>query len=157
MTYLTKGTTAPDFSLPDQHGHLCSLAQFRGQNKVLLYFYPRASTPGCTTQACGLRDNVAELSSYNTVVLGISPDPSARLAKFTDNKSLNFTLLSDIEHKIADAYGAWGDKTFLGKHYDGIHRISYLIDEQGKIIHVFDKFTTKNHHQTVLDFLATLK
>ncbi|MGL4826789.1 MAG: thioredoxin-dependent thiol peroxidase [Vibrionaceae bacterium] len=157
MTYLTKGTTAPDFNLPDQHGHLCSLAQFRGQNKVLLYFYPRASTPGCTTQACGLRDNLAEFSRYNTVVLGISPDPSARLAKFTDNKSLNFTLLSDLEHKIADAYGAWGDKTFLGKHYDGIHRISYLIDEQGKIIHVFDKFTTKNHHQTVLDFLAALK
>ncbi|MGL5291219.1 MAG: thioredoxin-dependent thiol peroxidase [Vibrionaceae bacterium] len=156
MTYLSKGATAPDFNLPDQYGRLCSLAQFRGQNKVLLYFYPRASTPGCTTQACGLRDNLAEFSQYNTVVLGISPDPSARLAKFNDSKSLNFTLLSDIEHKIADAYGAWGDKTFLGKHYDGIHRISYLIDEQGKIIHVFDKFTTKNHHQTVLDFLASL-
>ncbi|MGL5335498.1 MAG: thioredoxin-dependent thiol peroxidase [Enterovibrio sp.] len=157
MTYLTKGAIAPDFNLPDQYGRLCSLAQFRGKNKVLLYFYPRASTPGCTTQACGLRDNLAEFSQYNTVVLGISPDPSARLAKFNENKSLNFTLLSDLEHKIADAYGAWGDKTFLGKHYDGIHRISYLIDEEGKIIHLFDKFTTKNHHQTVLDFLASLK
>jgi peroxiredoxin Q/BCP len=150
---LTTGTTAPAFSLPDQDGNSVSLSQFKGQ-KVLIYFYPKAMTPGCTVQACGLRDSQAQLQAANTVVLGISPDPVARLAKFRTRDQLNFTLLSDESHTVAEAFGVWGLKKFMGKEYDGIHRISFLIDENGIIQQVFDKFKTKDHHQVVLEALG---
>jgi len=117
---------------------------------VLVYFYPKASTPGCTVQACGLRDSKAELDSHNVTVLGISPDPVAKLAKFAEKQSLNFTLLSDEDHSVADAFGVWGEKKFMGKIYDGIHRLSFLINTDGTIAHVFDKFKTSDHHQVVL-------
>lgn len=152
MNRLTAGQPAPDFTLPDQDGQPVSLAQFRGK-KVLVYFYPRASTPGCTTQACGLRDTQAELAALNTQVLGISPDPSSRLKNFQQKQRLNFTLLSDEDHAVASAFGVWGPKKFMGKTFDGIHRISFLIDEQGVIEHVFDDFKTSNHHQIVVDYL----
>ncbi len=152
MTYLPAGSPAPAFTLHDQNGKPVSLADFSGQ-KVLVYFYPKAMTPGCKVQACGLRDSRAELEAQNVVVLGISPDPVARLKKFEEKDALNFTLLSDEDHAVADAFGVWGLKKFMGKEYDGIHRISFLIDESGTVAKVFDKFKTKDHHQVVMDYL----
>lgn len=156
MTRLIAGQQAPDFTLPDQDGQPVSLSQFRGK-KVLVYFYPRASTPGCTTQACGLRDTQAEFTQLNTLVLGISPDPSSRLKNFQQKQRLNFTLLGDEDHAVAEAFGVWGSKKFMGKIFDGLHRISFLIDEQGVIEHVFDDFKTSNHHQVVVDYLQQHK
>lgn len=152
MQPLQVGTQAPDFSLPDQDGQQVSLSSLRGK-KVLIYFYPKAMTPGCTTQACGLRDVNAELAALNVVVLGISPDPAKRLKKFEERDSLNFRLLADEDHAVADAFGVWGPKKFMGKEYDGIHRLSFLIDEEGKVAHRFDKFKTGDHHQVVLDLV----
>ncbi|NCP63224.1 MAG: thioredoxin-dependent thiol peroxidase [Paraglaciecola sp.] len=153
MQYLAAGTPAPNFSLPDQNGNLVSLSDLTGK-KVLVYFYPKAMTPGCTVQAQGLRDSQAALAAKNVVVLGISPDPVKRLPKFIEKEQLNFSLLSDEDHSVADAFGVWGPKKFMGKEFDGIHRISFLIDEQGNIAKVFDQFTTKNHHEVVLAALA---
>lgn len=152
MPLLQAGSTAPDFTLPDQDGQPVSLSQFRGRN-VLVYFYPKAMTPGCTTQACGLRDVNAELAELNTVVLGVSTDSPKRLKKFIERDGLNFTLLGDEDHAVADAFGVWGPKKFMGKEYDGIHRVSFLIDPAGSVSHVFDDFKTSNHHQVVLDYL----
>jgi len=152
MKMLQAGETAPAFSLTNQHDETVSLADFAGK-KVLVYFYPKAMTPGCTVQAQNLRDNKASLDKLNTEVLGISPDPVKRLPKFAEKESLNFTLLSDEDHAVADAFGVWGPKKFMGKEYDGIHRTSFLIDENGKIEKVFDKFKTKEHHDVVLSYL----
>ena len=152
MTPLSAGTPAPNFSLHNQDDQAVTLDQFKGK-KVLLYFYPKAMTPGCTVQACGLRDSKAELDEKNVVVLGVSIDPVKRLPKFIERDNLNFTLLSDEDHAVADAFGVWGEKKFMGKVYDGLHRISFLIDENGVIEHVFDKFKTKEHHQEVLNYL----
>ncbi|AEY01442.1 thiol peroxidase Bcp-type [Oceanimonas sp. GK1] len=152
MTYLQEGKQAPAFTLCDQNGQAVSLSDFSGK-KVLVYFYPKAMTPGCKVQACGLRDSRAELEALKVVVLGISPDSVARLKKFEEKDALNFTLLSDEDHAVADAFGVWGPKKFMGKEYDGIHRISFLIDETGTVAKVFDKFKTKDHHEVVLDYL----
>ncbi|MGY3865840.1 thioredoxin-dependent thiol peroxidase [Aeromonas bivalvium] len=152
MQPLSAGANAPDFTLQDQDGQPVSLSGLRGK-KVLVYFYPKAMTPGCTTQACGLRDVNAELAALNVTVLAISPDPAKRLKKFEERDSLNFRLLSDEDHAVAEAFGVWGPKKFMGKEYDGIHRLSFLIDEAGKIVHRFDKFKTSDHHQVVLDFI----
>ena len=152
MQPLSAGTLAPDFSLSDQDGNPVRLSDLRGK-KVLIYFYPKAMTPGCTTQACGLRDVNSELAALNVVVLGISPDPAKRLKKFEERDSLNFRLLADEDHAVADAFGVWGPKKFMGNEYDGIHRLSFLIDEEGKVVHRFDKFKTSDHHQVVLDLI----
>ena len=152
MNTLKVGDTAPQFTLLNQNGESVSLSQFQDKY-VLVYFYPKALTPGCTTQACGLRDSKDELDALNVVVLGISPDQPKKLAQFVEKKALNFTLLSDPEHQVADAFGVWGEKKFLGKTYDGIHRISFLIDTSGKIVAVFDKFKTSQHQQLIVDFL----
>ncbi|HAQ48271.1 MAG: thioredoxin-dependent thiol peroxidase [Glaciecola sp.] len=152
MNTLQAGATAPSFSLPNEQGDMINLADLAGK-KVLLYFYPKAMTPGCTVQAQCLRDTQSEFTDRNVVVLGISPDAVKRLPKFIEKENLNFSLLSDEDHAIAEAFGVWGEKKFMGKIYDGIHRISFLIDEQGVVEHVFDKFKTKDHHQVVLDFL----
>ena len=149
---LSAGDAAPDFTLTSDTEEQVSLADLRGK-KVLIYFYPKAMTPGCTTQACGLRDVNSELAALNVVVLGISPDPAKRLKKFEERDSLNFRLLADEDHAVADAFGVWGPKKFMGKEYDGIHRLSFLIDEEGKIVHRFDKFKTSDHHQVVLDLI----
>ncbi len=153
MNTLTAGTLAPDFTLNNQDNTPITLSELRGK-KVLLYFYPRASTPGCTVQAKGLRDTKAELDAHNVIVLGISPDTPKKLTNFVNKQELNFTLLADEEHKVADLFGVWGEKKFMGKTYDGLHRISFLIDEQGVIKQVFNKFKTKNHHEVVLDYLS---
>ncbi|WP_299076904.1 thioredoxin-dependent thiol peroxidase [uncultured Paraglaciecola sp.] len=152
MQTLKAGDLAPQFCLPDQDNKTVSLSDLSGK-KVLVYFYPKAMTPGCTIQAQGLRDSQTSLTALNVVVLGISPDAVKRLPKFIEKEHLNFTLLSDEDHGVAEAFGVWGLKKFMGREYDGIHRITFLIDEQGKIEQVFDKFKTKNHHQVVLDYL----
>ena len=152
MEFLAAGNPAPQFELPDQDDNIVKLSDFAGK-KVLVYFYPKAMTPGCTVQAQNLRDVKAELEALNVVVFGISPDPVKRLPKFIEKESLNFTLLSDEDHQIAEAFGVLGPKKFMGKEYDGIHRISFLIDEEGLVEKVFDKFKTKDHHEVVLDYL----
>lgn len=154
MNRLTVGAKAPQFTLQDQQGNPVSLQECLKKGPVLVYFYPKASTPGCTVQACGLRDTKAELDNHKVTVLGISPDPVAKLAKFAEKQSLNFTLLSDEDHSVADAFGVWGEKKFMGKVYDGIHRLSFLINTDGTIAHVFDKFKTSDHHQVVLAEIA---
>ena len=110
-------------------------------------------TPGCTVQACGLRDSATALAAQDTVVLGVSPDPVNRLQKFIDKEALNFTLLSDEDHAVADKYGAWGPKKFMGREYDGILRQTYIIDKDGKLRHVMDKVKTKTHHDDVLGWI----
>ena len=153
MQTLKEGDFPSDFSLSDQNGNLVTLSQFIGHKKVLLYFYPKAMTPGCTVQACSLRDHKAQLEALNTVVLGISPDSTLRLQKFAQRDMLNFTLLSDENHQVAENFGVWGLKKFMGKEYEGIHRVSFLIDEKGCIEQVFDKFKTKDHHDVIIQFL----
>ena len=148
-------TAAPRFSAVNQHNNTISLDDLAGK-KVVLYFYPKALTPGCTTQACGIKDSKAEFDELNTVVLGISPDEPARLVKFIEKYALNFDLLSDPDHAIADQFGVWGLKKFMGKEYDGIHRITFIIDEQGVIKHVFEKVKTKTHHDDVLTVIRSL-
>lgn len=152
MNTLSAGDAAPLFSLPDQDGNPVSLESLKGK-KVLVYFYPKAMTPGCTVQAQGLRDIQNELQQNNVVMLGISPDAVKRLPKFIEKEQLNFTLLSDEDHTVADAFGVWGPKKFMGKEYDGIHRITFLIDEEGNVEQVFNKFKTKEHHLVILNYL----
>lgn len=149
------GSKAPAFTLLDQNGASVSLADFAGQ-KVIVYFYPKAMTPGCTVQACGLRDSKAALKKNKTVVLAISPDSSTRLKKFEEKEGLNFTLLSDEDHAIAEKYGVWGLKKFMGRESMGILRTTFVIDEAGKIAHVMSKVTTKTHHDDVLNVIAGL-
>ncbi len=152
MTPLKAGDIAPKFSLPDQDGEEVNLTDFQGQ-RVLVYFYPKAMTPGCTVQACGLRDNMDDLKKAGVEVLGISTDKPEKLSRFAEKELLNFTLLSDENHQVCEQFGVWGEKSFMGKTYDGIHRISFLIDADGKIEHVFDDFKTSNHHDVVLNWL----
>ncbi|WP_396589275.1 thioredoxin-dependent thiol peroxidase [Bermanella sp. R86510] len=149
------GKVAPAFTTLNEKGEKVALKDFRGK-KVVLYFYPKAMTPGCTSQACGLRDTKKELEKHNTIALGISPDAPARLMKFIERDNLNFSLLSDEDHKIAEKYGVWGLKKFMGKEYDGIHRTTFIIDEDGKLINIMDKFKTKTHHEDVLAYLESL-
>ena len=155
MNRLIAGNQAPAFTLLNQQESPISLSDFRGK-KVLVYFYPKALTPGCTSQACGLRDSKSELDELGLVILGISPDLPKKLAQFIEKKALNFTLLSDPDHQVAEMFGVWGEKKFMGKTYDGIHRVSFLIDENGKIMHVFDKFKTTVHRQVIVDYLKNL-
>ncbi|WP_194866839.1 thioredoxin-dependent thiol peroxidase [Pseudoalteromonas sp. PPB1] len=154
MNTLQAGAQAPQFTLQNQDGDSIALSTLLESNQVLVYFYPKALTPGCTVQAEQLRDHKAQLAQYNTVAVGISPDPVKKLKNFETKKELNFDLLSDEDHAIADAFGVWGLKKFMGKEYDGIHRISFLIGQDGSVKHVFNKFKTKEHHQVVIDYLA---
>ncbi|TLX46582.1 thioredoxin-dependent thiol peroxidase [Pseudoalteromonas phenolica] len=153
MNTLKAGDNAPLFSLQNQNDETVELKTLLESNQVLVYFYPKASTPGCTVQAENLRNEKAQLAELNTVAVGISPDPIKRLKNFETKKELNFDLLSDEDHAIADAFGVWGLKKFMGKEYDGIHRISFLVSQDGKIKHVFNKFKTKDHHEVVISFL----
>ena len=146
------GQVAPDFTLNNQDGTPVSLSEFKGK-KVLIYFYPRASTPGCTVQAKGLRDSNTELDALNVVVLGISPDTPIKLTNFIKKQDLNFTLLADEDHSVCEKYHVWQLKKFMGRESMGVVRTSFLIDESGKIEHVFNKFKTKDHHEVVLDYL----
>jgi peroxiredoxin Q/BCP len=157
MAFPKIGNLAPAFTLPDQDGNKVSLRQFRDDKNVVLYFYPKAMTPGCTVQACGLRDARAELEAHDTVVLGVSPDPVSRLGKFIDKQSLNFTLLSDENHAIAEKYGAWGLKKFMGREFMGILRTTFIIGKDGRLKHVMDKVKTKTHHDDVLALIRELQ
>jgi peroxiredoxin Q/BCP len=152
MPQLDSGQTAPSFSLSDQSGATVSLSAYRGK-KVLLYFYPKADTPGCTTQACSVRDNLASLRSYGVEPLGMSPDAPGAQRKFDEKFNLGFPLLADTEHTVAEAYGVWGEKTNYGKTYMGIIRSSFLIDEAGKITRAWYKVKPE---ETVLNVLAAL-
>ena len=135
MGTLSVGDQAPDFELPNQNGQLVRLADFKGK-KVLLYFYPKADTPGCTKQANSVKESRAALSGVGVEVLGISPDPPAKQKKFDEKYDLGFFLLSDSEHRVAEAYGAWGEKNMYGKKVEGIIRSSFLVDEEGRLLQV---------------------
>lgn len=157
MTTLQKGDAAPAFSLPDQQGNTVNLADFAGKSRVVLYFYPKAMTSGCTVQAQGMRDSSGELAARNAVAIGVSPDPVKQLKKFEEKEELNFTLLGDEDHAVAEAYGIWGLKKFMGREYMGVIRTSFVIDTDGKIAHVMDKVKTKSHHEDVLAVLDSLE
>ena len=144
------GDKATEFSLLDQHGNTVSLSDVAGEKIVVLYFYPKAMTPGCTTQACGIRDSQAALDDIDTVVLGVSPDAPARLMKFVEKESLNFTLLSDEDHALTESYGCWQLKKFMGKEYMGVVRTTFIIGKDGLITHVIKKVKTKTHHDDVV-------
>ena len=147
---------APQFTALNQKEEQVSLKDLAGK-KVVLYFYPKAMTPGCTNQACGIRDSKKEYDELNTVVLGVSPDAPARLQKFIDRDNLNFDLLSDEDLTLANAYGVWGLKKFMGREYDGIHRITFIIDEQGILRHIMKKVKTKSHHDDVLEIIRSME
>lgn len=147
------GNLAPAFTLLNQDSEKVSLKDFKGKSNVVLYFYPKAMTPGCTVQACGIRDTKAELKKINTVVLGVSPDSPARLLKFIDRDKLNFTLLSDEDNELAKKYGCFGPKKFMGRVYDGVHRVTFIIGMDGKLVHVMEKVNTKTHHEDVVNWI----
>ena len=153
MNTISTGDQAPGFKLSDQDGNAVDLADFKGKKTVVLYFYPKAMTPGCTVQACGIRDSRKALADAGCVVLGLSPDSPKRLKKFVDKEQLNFPLLADEEHAVADRYGVWGEKKFMGRTYMGVKRISFIIGPDGIVRHVMDKVKTATHHQDVLDWL----
>ncbi|MFT4861591.1 MAG: peroxiredoxin Q/BCP [Pseudohongiellaceae bacterium] len=157
MTEIKVGSTAPAFSLLDQNGDKVSLKDFKGSKNVVLYFYPKAMTPGCTAQACGLRDSKKQLSTLDAVAIGVSPDPVARLKKFEDKENLNFILVSDEDHSITEKYGVWGLKKFMGREFMGVIRSTFIISKEGKIAHIMDKVKTKSHHDDSLDILRALK
>lgn len=150
---LNIGDIAPDFTLPDQHGEPVRLSSMPGQS-VVLYFYPKADTPGCTTQACGIRDRRSEYEQANAVVLGVSPDPVPALSKFADKYGLPFTLLSDEDHRVAEQYGVWVEKNMYGRKYMGNERTTFLVGPDGRITHVFHKVKPAEHDEKVLAALG---
>jgi thioredoxin-dependent peroxiredoxin len=152
---LQAGDKAPDFELPDQNGDPVKVSDLRGQT-VVLFFYPRADTPGCTTQACGVRDRAADYEAAGARVIGVSPDSVEAVKKFADKFELDFTLLADADHAVADAYGTWVEKSMYGKKYWGVQRATFLIDPEGKIAKVFPKVSPKAHDEVVLAALAEL-
>lgn len=143
---------APDFNLPDENGNARSLSEFRGQ-PVVLYFYPKDDTPGCTTEACNFRDDYSVYQENGVVILGVSPDTSKSHAKFKQKFNLPFPLLADAEHKIAEAYGVWGPKKFMGREFMGILRTTFLIGPNGDILKVFENVKPNGHSAQVLDAL----
>ncbi|HKH16309.1 MAG TPA: thioredoxin-dependent thiol peroxidase [Solirubrobacteraceae bacterium] len=152
---IEEGAVAPDFTLPDQEGEDVSLSDFRG-SKLVLYFYPKADTPGCTTQACGIRDHRAEYEAAGAVVLGVSPDPVRAVKQFADKQSLNFRLLADEDHTVCELYGVWAEKNMYGRTYWGALRSTFVIDEQGVVRHVIPKASPKTHDAEVLRALGEL-
>ena len=155
MSAPVEGDRAPAFSLPDQSGEQVSLESLAG-GWVVLYFYPRADTPGCTTQACGVRDRAGEYESAGARVIGVSPDEVEAIAKFDDKYGLGFTLLADADHAVAEAYGVWVEKNMYGRKYMGVQRSTFLIDPDGVIAKVFPKVQPKQHDRLLLKALAEL-
>ena len=149
------GSPAPDFTLPDQDGEPVTLAGLRGR-PVVVYFYPKADTPGCTTQACGIRDHLPAYEQTGAVVLGVSPDPVDRVKKFHGGQSLSFTLLADADHAVCDRYGVWGEKSMYGKKFWGAQRSTFVIDPEGTVATVIPKVSPKTHDEVVLAALAEL-
>ena len=149
------GGPAPDFTLHDQNDEPVHLADLRGK-PVVLYFYSKADTPGCTTQACGVRDHRADYAAAHAVVLGVSPDPVKAIRKFADKHALGFPLLSDPEHATGEAYGVWVEKSMYGRTYWGMQRATFIIDSEGVVAHIIPKVTPKTHDAEVLAALAEL-
>lgn len=152
---LEAGTPAPDFTLPDEDGNSVTLSDLTGQ-PVVVYFYPKASTPGCTTQACGVRDHLAEYAKLGARVLGISPDPVKAIAKFHDKQSLNFTLLADEDHAVCESYGVWAEKSMYGKKFWGAQRATFIVGADGVIAHVIEKVKPATHDDEVLAALVEI-
>jgi thioredoxin-dependent peroxiredoxin len=149
------GDPAPDFELPDQNGTPMRLSRIRGQ-RVVLYFYPRADTPGCTAQACGIRDHRAEYETAGVAVLGVSPDPVEAIKRFHDKQGLNFTLLADADHAVCERYGVWVEKTMYGKKRWGAQRATFILDEEGVVRHVIPKASPQTHDEEVLAALGEM-
>ncbi|MDE0724093.1 MAG: thioredoxin-dependent thiol peroxidase [Alphaproteobacteria bacterium] len=156
MSFLEVGVTAPSFTLKNQNNEDVSLADFAAQ-WIVLYFYPKALTPGCTVQSCALRDGIKELSSLNATVIGISGDDPQKLKKFEEKESLNFTLVGDPEHNVLEQYGTWVEKNMYGRKYMGVARMTYIINPEGKIHHVIPKVSPKKHLDDVLKVLKQIE
>lgn len=152
MFHLKEGDKAPDFNVTDQTGKVHRIADYRGK-KVILYFYPKDLTPGCTVESCDLRDNYETLTKDGFEVIGVSADDEKKHQKFIDKHNLPFNLLADTDREVLNNYGVWGEKKFMGKTYDGIHRTTFVIDENGVIIKIIRKVKTKNHTQQILNEL----
>lgn len=149
MITLKEGDKAPDFSVEDQDGNKVSLADFKGK-KLVLFFYPKASTPGCTAEACNLRDNWEQFQKKGYAIVGVSADSKKRQQNFKNKYDFPFPLLADEDKEVINAYGVWGPKKFMGKEYEGIHRTTFIIDEEGKIQEVIKKVKTKEHADQIL-------
>lgn len=147
---LDAGDKAPDFNGTDQNGERISLSDFKGK-KVILYFYPKDNTTGCTAEACSLRDGYAELVRRDFSVVGVSPDSEKSHRNFCDKHALNFTLLADTDHSVCEAYGVWAEKSMYGRKYMGVVRTTFVIDAEGRIEKIFTKVDTKNHYQQIID------
>jgi len=150
MNTLKVGDKVPSFTAKDQDGNTVSLADFTGK-KLIVFFYPKANTPGCTAEACNLRDNYKELQSEGYELLGVSADSEARQAKFKNKYEFPFPLLADEDHTILNIFGVWGPKKFMGREYDGIHRKTFVIDGDGIVLKVIDKVKTKDHAAQILE------
>jgi thioredoxin-dependent peroxiredoxin len=152
---IEEGAPAPDFTLRNQDDEEVTLSELRGR-PVVLYFYPKADTPGCTTQACSIRDHSGDYEAAGAVVLGVSPDPVSAVKRFHAKQSLNFTLLADEDHSICELYGVWGEKSMYGRTYEGVTRSTYVIDPEGRIAKAFPKVSPKTHDEIVLAALGEL-
>lgn len=153
MTHLKEGDNAPDFSAQNEKGELVSLQSYNGK-KLILFFYPKDDSPGCTKEACNLRDNYNKLRKLGFEILGVSPDSPKKHQKFIDKYEFQYSLLADPEKEMINAYGIWGPKKFMGREYDGLHRTTFLIDEEGKIEKIFAKVRTKDHAEQIIAELS---
>lgn len=149
------GEQAPQFTLPDQDGRPVSLADYAGKT-VVLYFYPKADTPGCTVQACGVRDHLPNYAEAGAVVIGISPDPVRAVKKFADKQALDFTLLADEDHAVCEEFGVWGEKSMYGRRYFGALRATFIVGPDGIVAHVIPRVTPRTHDDEVLAVLEQL-
>lgn len=151
------GQIAPDFTLPDENAKPVHLADFKGKSSVVIYFYPKADTPGCTKEACGFRDAIAGYKDLGVPVFGISPDPVKDVKAFSDKFRLNFPLLADADHSVTEKYGCWVEKNMYGKKYMGAARTTFIVGADGKIAHVFEKVNAEGHDQEVLTWLRAAR
>jgi thioredoxin-dependent peroxiredoxin len=153
---IEQGDAAPDFELPDQDGRVVKLSDFHGQ-PLVVYFYPKAETPGCTAQACGVRDHRADYAKAGAVVLGVSPDPAGKVKKFHEKQSLNFRLLADEDHAVAEAYGVWVEKSMYGRKYMGNERTTFIVDSNGRVADVLRKVKPAEHDRLALEALERVR
>lgn len=153
MKHLKIGDQAPTFSIKNEHGNLVNLSDYTGK-KVVIYFYPKDNTPGCTAQACNIRDNYKAILDENIVILGVSADDETKHQKFIAKFDLPFSLIADTEKELLNLYGVWGEKKFMGRIYDGIHRTTFLLNEEHKIVGIIEKPKTKDHTREILDIYS---